>query len=144
MNLQRVPAILLAMLASIVMIVEIGEFLILIWTWLTGSASTVTGKFDGAVILGTSMVTVVTMVVCLGMFASMWPHGSYSQRRKIAGLGVLTAAVQIAFVVVGLLGLGSDWLNEFYVAKQPSFLAGAVAALVFSAISFWIDVDRRE
>ena len=129
----------LTVLAATVFIVELGEFLLLARFWLFVPGAVVTSPLANLAVLGTTLVTIcATFLASLASLASLGLRRAWPTLRAFVGIGVVAAATQGAFLVIGMMDFDDALLVEFFKSKQPSFAAGLVAALILVAVGHFM------
>ena len=129
----------LATLATTIIIVELGEFMILAYVWLFTTGAKVVSFLDNVVIVGTTLMTIfANLSVCAVSLFSFGLKKVWPTVNVFVGVGLSTAAIQIVFIALGAISFDSFWLRDFFDAKQLSFVAGTVSSLVLVAVALII------
>lgn len=130
---------LLALVATTILIVEFGEFLLLASVWLFGSDAKVASNVESFVIVTTAISTVgttllggVVSLVSIGK-GKTWPSMNFFLLSQL-----FVVVVQFGFFATGFIRFESEWLTTFFQSKQPSFAVGMAAALVLIVVEKYL------
>ena len=129
----------LAVVATTILIVELGEFVLLTYVWLFTTDAKVASTLDNLVVLGTTLVTIcATSYACIASLISLGLRRAWPTAGLFVGIELLAAITQAVFLVIGMISFDGAWLRDFFDSKQPSFAAGMVSALVLVAVEILV------
>ncbi len=124
----------LIVLATSVLLIELGEFAVLAYVWGIATGEKVVSVFDNAVVFGVTLVTLTgTLLLSAAALMSMHRRRAWPTSRLFGILAAFVATTQMILLLLGTVNFEGAWLNDFFGSKSSTFAAGMLSAFVLIA-----------
>ena len=125
--------------ATLVLLMEFGEFAVLTYVWAFATEAKDASRFDSVIILATAVVTMsATLLLSIASLISISRRRAWPTSRFFSAFATFVAATQVIFLLFGTVTFEGDWLNDFFQSKAPSFAAGVVCALALAVVHIFV------